>query len=165
MQNQDFDKTKALTFSSIMSAISIVLILITFFSGDIGLFLMLILPLCASLVAVKVNFKYSLIYFLSTFLIYIEKYYVIFSLPECMSCLTLNEYLEKSFSHLDLIYLIDISSQEYKNNLMQKDNVGVSSFTDIQINKAPTLLLIKSKVVISQIEGLELIHSYLETQF
>ncbi len=69
MQNQDFDKTKALTFSSIMSAISIVLILITFFSGDIGLFLILILPLCASLVAVKVNFKYSLIYFLSTFLI------------------------------------------------------------------------------------------------
>ncbi len=69
MQTQDFDKTKALTFSSIMSAISIVLILITFFSNDIGLFLILVLPLCASLVAVKVNFKYSLIYFLSTFLI------------------------------------------------------------------------------------------------
>ena len=99
------------------------------------------------------------------FLIEIEEYYVIFSLPECMSCLTLNEYLEKSFSHLDLIYLIDISSQEYKNNLMQKDNVGVSSFTDIQINKAPTLLFIKLKVVIDQIEGLETVHSYLEKQF
>ncbi len=99
------------------------------------------------------------------FLIEIKEYYVIFFLPECMSCLTLNEYLEKSFSHLDLIYLIDISSQEYKNNLMQKDNVGVSSFTDIQINKAPTLLFIKSKVVIDQIEGLESVHSYLEKQF
>ena len=99
------------------------------------------------------------------FLIEIEEYYVIFFLPECMSCLTLNEYLEKSFSHLDLIYLIDISSQEYKNNLMQKDNVGVSSFTDIQINKAPTLLFIKLKVVIDQIEGLETVHSYLEKQF
>lgn len=99
------------------------------------------------------------------FLMEIEEYYVIFSLPECMSCLTLNEYLEKSFSHLDLIYLIDISSQEYKNNLMQKDNVGVSSFTDIQINKAPTLLFIKLKVVIDQIEGLETVHSYLEKQF
>ena len=99
------------------------------------------------------------------FLMEIEEYYVIFSLPECMSCLTLNEYLEKSFSHLDLIYLIDISSQEYKNNLMQKNNVGVSSFTDIQINKAPTLLFIKSKVIIDQIEGLEVVHSYLEKQF
>lgn len=99
------------------------------------------------------------------FLMEIEEYYVIFSLPECMSCLTLNEYLEKSFSQLDLIYLIDISSQEYKNNLMQKNNVGVSSFTDIQINKAPTLLFIKSKVIIDQIEGLEVVHSYLEKQF
>lgn len=99
------------------------------------------------------------------FLIEIEEYYVIFFLPECMSCLTLNEYLEKSFSQLDLIYLIDISSQEYKNNLMQKNNVGVSSFTDIQINKAPTLLFIKSKVIIDQIEGLEVVHSYLEKQF
>lgn len=99
------------------------------------------------------------------FLIEIKEYYVIFSLPECMSCLTLNEYLENSFSHLDLIYLIDISDYEYTNNLIQKNNVGVSSFTDIQINKAPTLLFIKSKVVISQIEGLESVHSYLEKQF
>lgn len=69
MNKKRFENTKALTFSSIMSAISIVLILVTFFSGDIGLFLIFILPLCASLVSVYVDFKYSLIYFISTFLI------------------------------------------------------------------------------------------------
>lgn len=69
MNKKRFEGTKALTFSSIMSAISIVLILVSFFSGDVGLFLIFILPLCASLVAVYVDFKYSLIYFISTFLI------------------------------------------------------------------------------------------------
>ncbi len=99
------------------------------------------------------------------FLINKDNYYVIFFLPDCMSCLTLNEYLENSFSHLDLFYLIDISDYEYTNNLMQKNNVGVSCYTDIQINSAPTLLLIKSKIIIYQVEGLESIHSYLEEQF
>ena len=69
MHKYRFENTKALAFSSIMSSISLVLILLTYFTGDIGLFLIFLLPLCASLVAVNVNFKYSLIYIISTFLI------------------------------------------------------------------------------------------------
>ena len=69
MHKYRFENTKALAFASIMSSISIVLVLLTYFTGDIGLFLIFLLPLCASLVAVNVNFKYSLIYIVATFLI------------------------------------------------------------------------------------------------
>lgn len=69
MNKYRYEKTKALTFASIMSAISIVFVLITYFTGDIGLILTLLLPLCASLVSVNVNYKYSLIYVISTLLI------------------------------------------------------------------------------------------------
>ena len=69
MKNVKFKNIKALTFASIMTAISIVLILVTYFLGDIGLFLIFMLPLCSSLVSVNINTKYSLIYIISTFLI------------------------------------------------------------------------------------------------
>ena len=64
-----YEKVNALTFVSILSAISVVFVLLSYFIGDVGLFLVLILPLCASLVSVNVNFKYSLIYILATCLI------------------------------------------------------------------------------------------------
>ena len=69
MKKHRFENVKALTFASIMSAISIVLILFSHFVGDIGILLMLFLPLCAALVSVCVDFKHSLIYVVSTFLI------------------------------------------------------------------------------------------------
>lgn len=69
MDGYRFENIKAITFSSMMSAVSIVLVLLTHFSGDIGLFLIFFLPLCASLVSVFVRIKYALIYILSTFLI------------------------------------------------------------------------------------------------
>ena len=72
MKNQKkyrYEKVNALTFVSILSAISVVFVLLSSFIGDVGLFLVLILPLCASLVSVNVNFKYSLIYILATCLI------------------------------------------------------------------------------------------------
>ncbi len=72
LKNQNkyrYEKVNALTFVSILSAISIVLVILSYFIGDIGLLLSLVLPLCASLVAVNVNYKYSLIYIASTFLI------------------------------------------------------------------------------------------------
>ena len=72
LKNQNkyrYEKVNALTFVSILSAISVVFVLLSYFIGDVGLFLILILPLCASLVSVNVNFKYSLMYIVSTALI------------------------------------------------------------------------------------------------
>ena len=69
MKTYRYENMKALTFSSIMSAISVVFTVVAYLIGDIGLFLILILPLCSSLVSVSVKFKYALIYIVSTLLI------------------------------------------------------------------------------------------------
>jgi uncharacterized protein YybS (DUF2232 family) len=67
MKDIKYEGVKALTFTSIMSAISLVFVLITYFVSGTGLFLILVLPLIAALVALKVNLKYSLIYIFATF--------------------------------------------------------------------------------------------------
>ena len=69
MKTYRYENMKALTFSSIMSALSVVFSVVAYLIGDIGLFLILILPLCSSLVSVSVKFKYALIYIVSTLLI------------------------------------------------------------------------------------------------
>lgn len=69
LKKNRFEDTRSLAYASLMSAISLVLVLIAYFTDGIGLLLVLILPLCSALVATKVSAKYSLIYVLSTFLI------------------------------------------------------------------------------------------------
>ncbi len=154
MNKKRFEGTKALTFSSIMSAISIVLILVSFFSGDIGLFLIFILPLCASLVAVYVDFKYSLIYFISTFLIsYFDLQLALFIvIPSLVSGIIFGKlikiYLQGYYIiiintlallllQIGATYLIDLI---YKINLV--DSIGkILKLNEVTFNNAYILFL------------------------
>ena len=63
-----FEGVKALCFVSIISAICLILVLFTTFTSGIGITLMLVLPLCGTLVTLCVNYKYSLIYIVATLL-------------------------------------------------------------------------------------------------
>lgn len=63
-----YEGVKALAFVSIISAICLILILVTHFAGGIGLILLLTLPLCASLVSLSVSRRYILTYVVATLL-------------------------------------------------------------------------------------------------
>ena len=64
-----YENVKALAYVALMSALSLIFVLITFSLLDVGIILILVLPLFSALVSINVNFKYSLIYIASTFLI------------------------------------------------------------------------------------------------
>lgn len=63
-----YEGVKALAFVSIISAICLILILMTHFTGSVGIILLLTLPLCASLVSLSVNKRYILTYVVATLL-------------------------------------------------------------------------------------------------
>lgn len=63
-----YEGVKALAFVSIISAICLILILITHFTGSVGIILLLTLPLCASLVSLSVNKRYVITYIVATIL-------------------------------------------------------------------------------------------------
>jgi hypothetical protein len=101
---------KALTFSSIMSATSLVFVLITYFLSGSGILLVLILPLIASLVALKVNFKYALIYIIATvamsFIDFQLQLFVI--LPSLISGIIFGYLIRSSVQGYYIIFLISV---------------------------------------------------------
>lgn len=69
MEKYRYEDVKALAYAALMSALSLIFVLISFFMGDLGIILILVLPLFSALVSINVNLKYSLIYIIATFLI------------------------------------------------------------------------------------------------
>lgn len=64
-----FKGVKALAFSSLMVCLCLILILITTYVSDIGLIILLLLPLVSSLVTLTCERKYVLIYFVASILV------------------------------------------------------------------------------------------------
>ena len=62
---------KALAFASIMASITILLILVSAYVSGLGIFSMLILPMCASFVSLKTTWKYRLVYFCACLITFI----------------------------------------------------------------------------------------------
>lgn len=93
----------------------------------------------------------------------IQEYHVLFYLDECMSCSTLIDYIKSSkiYQKVDIFY-INLKGLDEKIISCQQNNIGVTNYLDLRINKSPTLLVIDKEKVINQIEGLTPIHLYLE---
>ena len=93
----------------------------------------------------------------------IKDYNVLFYLDECMSCSTLIDYIKSSKIHQKVdIFYINLKGLDEKIISCQQNNIGVTNYLDLRINKSPTLLVIDKEKVINQIEGLTPIHLYLE---
>lgn len=105
-----YQGVKALTFTSIMSAISLVFVLVTYFFSGIGIFLVLVLPLIAALVALKVDFKFALIYIIATtamsFIDFQLQLFVI--LPSLISGIIFGYLIRTSVQGYYIIFLISV---------------------------------------------------------
>lgn len=60
---------KNISFIALSCAITIAIVILNYFIGELTIFEILLLPLISSIVASKVNYKYSFIYFISSLLI------------------------------------------------------------------------------------------------
>ena len=80
-----------------------------------------------------------------------------------MSCSTLIDYIKSSKIYQKVnIFYINLKGLDEKIISCQQNNIGVTNYLDLRINKSPTLLVVDKEKVINQIEGLTPIHLYLE---
>ena len=100
---------KALAFVSIISAICLILVLVTTFTSGIGLVLMLVLPLCAALVTLNVDYRFLLIYVVATLLMSLISFQIalFIVLPSLISGIVFGILIKK---YIQGYYIIFINS-------------------------------------------------------
>ncbi len=102
--------TKQLTFSSLMCALSLIIIYLTKFIGGFEIISMLILPLVASLVFIKVDYKYAFIYLvaLSLLSLFDLQTCLFLTIPSVIYGLTFGLLIKKYFHGYNVVFLTSI---------------------------------------------------------
>ncbi len=101
---------KQLTFIALMCALSIIIIYLGKFIGGIELISMLILPLVASLVFIKVDYKYAFIYLIATSLLSLLDIQtcLFLTIPSLIYGLTFGVLIKKYFHGYNVVFLTSI---------------------------------------------------------
>jgi hypothetical protein len=102
--------TKQITFIALMCALSIIVIYLGKFIGGIEIISMLILPLVASLVFIKVDFKYAFVYLIATSLLSLLDIQTCLFLviPSLIYGLTFGILIKKYFHGYNVVFLTSI---------------------------------------------------------
>lgn len=99
--------TRALAFSSIMASLTILLILFSSYISGIGIFSILVIPMCASFVSLKTTWKYRLIYFCACLITFIidPSLTIFIVIPSLISGIILGQLVSKYIHGYYIIFL------------------------------------------------------------
>ena len=101
--------TKALAFSAIMASLTILLILFSTYLSGTSLLAILLIPMCASFVSLKTNWKYKLVYFCACLITFIidPSLTLFIVIPSLISGIILGQLISK---YIQGYYIIFITS-------------------------------------------------------
>lgn len=104
---KQLDSTKALTFSSIMAGLTIILILISTYLSGTSLIAILLIPMCSSFVSIKTKLKYRLIYFFACLItFFIDPSLTLFIvIPSLISGIVFGQLISKYLQGYYIIFI------------------------------------------------------------
>ncbi len=83
-----------------------------------------------------------------------NNYYVLVYLDKCEACRDAKLFLMNICNNKDLIfYYLDYNSTNFLEHRKRENNINVSKYEDIYINKVPHLLHIKNKTIDEEYNG------------